>query len=158
MNGSLTELSKIIKKSVFIPKLKAETKEGVLIEITDTLVREKVVAKESRNAVLAALVERESKMSTGMQYGVAIPHAKTNLVSQLTTFFALSQKGVDFCSLDGTVSTVFVGTLSPLSAVNLHIKFLAEVSKQLSSRKVREKVLKAQNIDDLVETICGTSE
>ena len=157
MNDSLKELAEIIKNSVFIPELKAGTKEYVLIEITDTLVQENRIAQESRNAVLAALVEREGKMSTGMQYGIAIPHAKTDLVNGLVTFIALSQKGVDFCSLDGEVSTIFVGTLSPYSEANSHIKFLAGISKQLSSCNVREKILTAKNIDDLIEIICGNS-
>ena len=97
-------------------------------------------------------------MSTGMQYGVAIPHAKTDLVDKLVTVVGICPNGVEFSSLDGALTTIFIGTLSPRADANSHIKFLAEVSRQLSSRRIREQLLSAKTKEQLIEAICGARD
>ncbi len=158
MNDQLKELSILLSNSIFVPVMKASDKEGVLAELSDLLVTSDKIRAKDRDFVLAALVDRESKMSTGMQYGLAIPHAKTDLVEKLVTTIALSPEGVEFGSLDGALTTIFVTTLSPRSDANSHIKFLAEVSRQLSSRRVREQLLAAKTNEDMVNAICGTRD
>ena len=143
---------------MFEPSLKATTKEGVLGEIADILVKNKKISQENRDAVFGALVDREEKMSTGMQYGVAIPHAKTDAVDELVTLIVLAPEGIDYGSLDGAASNIFVGTLSPRADANSHIRFLAEVSRKLSSRKTREKLLEAKTKQEMIDTICGPKE
>lgn len=155
MNEEVKELPEILGDTIFIPALKATTKEEVLAELSDTLVECGAISNQSRDAIFKALQDREEKMSTGMQYGIAIPHAKSDLVSSLITVVAISPSGVDFDSLDGDVSTIFVATLSPTADTNSHIKFLAEVSRNLSSKKVREKLLSASNLDEMKSAICG---
>ncbi|MBO7299322.1 MAG: PTS sugar transporter subunit IIA [Kiritimatiellae bacterium] len=155
MNEEVKDLPEILENTIFIPALKATTKDGVLAELADVLVEQGAISKESRNAIFAALKEREEKMSTGMQYGIAIPHAKSDLVSCLITMIAISPNGIDFDSLDGDLSTIFVATLSPTADTNSHIKFLAEVSRNLSSKKIREKLLEAKNLQEMKEAICG---
>ena len=158
MNDLLKELSVLLSNCVFAPELKAKDKAGILSEIADLLVDAGKISPENREAVHRALVDREDKMSTGMQYGVAIPHAKTDVLEKLVTLVALSPEGVEFSSLDGAPTTIFVGTLSPRSDANSHIKFLAEVSRQLSSRRIREKLLTAKTKDELIEAICGVKD
>ena len=155
MNEEVKELPEILENTIFIPALKATTKDGVLAELSDTLVERGAISSDARNSIYAALKEREEKMSTGMQYGIAIPHAKSDLVSSLITMIAISPNGVDFDSLDGDLSTIFVATLSPTADTNSHIKFLAEVSRNLSSKKIREKLLAAKNLEEMKAAICG---
>jgi fructose-specific phosphotransferase system IIA component len=155
VNEEVKELPEILENTIFISDIKATTKDGVLAELSDVLVERGAITKEARNAIFTALKEREEKMSTGMQYGIAIPHAKSDLVSSLITMIAISPNGVDFDSLDGDLSTIFVGTLSPTADTNSHIKFLAEVSRNLSSKKIREKLLAAKNLEEMKAAICG---
>ncbi len=158
MNDQLKELSILLSTSIFVPVMKASDKASILAELSDLLVESDKIRAEDRDSILSALVDRESKMSTGMQYGVAIPHAKTDLVKTLVTTIAISPEGVEFGSLDGAPTTIFVTTLSPRSDANSHIKFLAEVSRQLSSRRVREQLLAAKTNEDMVNAICGTRD
>ena len=158
MNESLKDLAELLSKTVFSTSIQAKDKPGVLAEIADILVENRKVASDQRAAVHAALIEREGKMSTGMQYGVAIPHAKTDAIEHLVSIIALSPEGVDFDSLDGAPSNIFVATLSPRADANSHIKFLAEVSRQLASRRVREKLLGAKTPDEMIEAICGPKD
>ncbi len=155
VSEDVKELSEILTKTVFVPELKARTKSDVLAELADSLVSSGAVGAGDRDVVLKALSDRESKMSTGMQYGVAIPHAKCDVVDRLVTIVAISHEGVDFDSLDGEATTIFVGTLSHSSDTSSHIKFLAEISRFLSSRKVRERLLAASTPSEMVKAVCG---
>lgn len=158
VNESLKDLAELLSKTVFTTSLQAKDKPGVLAELADILVANHKVDRNQRDAVHAALLERESKMSTGMQYGVAIPHAKTDAIESLVSIIALAPDGVPFEALDGAPCNIFVATLSPRSDTNSHIKFLAEVSRQLASRRVREKLLAAKNAEEMIEAICGPKD
>ena len=150
MNDTATSPSEFLARTFFVPGLAATDKTGVLAELSDLVVSEGIVPPERRGDVLAALVDREEKMSTGMQYGVAIPHAKTELVDRLVTMIALSKAGVPFETLDGEPASIFIATLSPPEDANSHIRFLAVVTRQLANRRVREKVLAATTKEELV--------
>jgi len=143
-----------LERSCFSARLVARTKRDVLEELSDLLVSGGAVPAEHRDAVLAALLEREGKMSTGMQLGVAIPHAKTDKVERLVTAVALSEEGVEFDSLDGKASRIFVATVSPPADAGGHIRFLADISRQLASARVRERVLACRSAEDLVTALC----
>ena len=149
MNDTSPSPADFLSQTFFVPALAATDKPGVLAELADVVVARGIVRPEDRDAVLAALVEREEKMSTGMQYGIAIPHAKTELVDRLVTMIAVSKAGVPFETLDGEPASIFIATLSPPSDANSHIRFLAVVTRQLANRRVREKVLAAATKEDL---------
>ena len=150
MNDSSPDLPSLLSTTLFAPDLRANDKPGVLAALADAAVAGGAVDPASRGDVLQALLEREEKMSTGMQYGIAIPHAKTDRVSALVTMVALAPAGVPFESLDDEPAQIFIATLSPPADANSHIRFLALVTRQLSNRRIREKVLAARTKADLV--------
>ncbi len=150
----LNPLQSRLEHSSFTPALKSRTKREVMGELTDLLVAEGKLPAASREAVLAALLEREAKMSTGMQLGVAIPHAKTSAVPELVTAVALSPEGIEFDSLDGHPSRIFVLTVSPPTDVASPIRFLADISRQFSSEDVRMRLLEAKTVAEMVAALC----
>lgn len=150
VNDSSPDPLEHLKNTIFVPEAKASDKAGLLAEIADSAVAAGAVAPECRDVVLQALVERERQMSTGMQYGVAIPHAKTDCVSSLVTLMAVSRTGIPFDTLDHEPATLFIATLSPPSDANSHIRFLAAVTRRLANRRVRERVFAAATKDELV--------
>jgi PTS system nitrogen regulatory IIA component len=89
--------------------------------------------------------EREEKMSTGVQHGVAIPHGKLSSIDGLLTAFAIKKEGIDFGSLDGQPSRIFVMTLSSNLRTGPHLQFLSEICKVLNSAAVRVRLLQAQS-------------
>lgn len=150
MNEPQKDPVSFLSDTFFVPALAAKDKQGVLAELADVVVARGIVAEDRRAEVLAALVDREEKMSTGMQYGVAIPHAKTEVVDRLVTMIALAPSGIPFDSLDGEPAQIFIATLSPPSDANSHIRFLAVVTRQLANRRVRDRVLAATTREELV--------
>jgi len=131
--------------------LKSDTKKGIIEEMVDLLVAAGKV--KDRDAALNAVLDRERKMSTGMQFGVAIPHGKTNSVEDLIAVFALKKEGIDFASLDGKPSTIFIMTISPSNQTGPHMQYLTEISKMLNHPAVREHRWVAASAEEVVKIL-----
>lgn len=142
------KIKNILSPGVVTTSLKSTTKEGVISELLDLLVSAKLVT--DRDAVLSALMDRERKMSTGIQHGVAIPHGKTSAVKNLVACIGIKKDGVDFASLDGEPSRIFIMTLSPLDRVGPHVQFLAEVSMVIKTEEARERLLNAKTAQEVL--------
>ena len=144
-------LKKALLRETITPELKSATKEAVIEELVDMLVA--VGKVKDRLVALHAVLERERKMSTGMQNGIAIPHGKTETVDSLVTAFGIKREGIDFDSLDGQPARIFVMTLSPENRTGPHIQFLAEISRQLNDPSIRERLLKATTADEILNIL-----
>ena len=149
-------LRKELKCACISLSLKSATKQGIIEEIIDMMVQAGKL--NDKEAAVACVLERERRMSTGMQFGVAIPHGKTSAVDTLITAVALKKEGVDFGSLDGEPSTIFVMTVSPVNRTGPHIRFLAEISKLLNYDSVRERLLDAETAEDIIEILTEDEE
>lgn len=146
-------LKKVLSPETVWVDLKADSKQGIIEEMVDRLVAAGKV--EGREAVLTAVLDREAKMSTGMQNGVAIPHGKTDAVKSLVAAVGLNKAGVNFDSMDGSPCTIFIMTLSPVKRTGPHIQFLAEVSRLISRPAERDRLLAAQTHGDIYEILTG---
>jgi len=146
-------LKKVLSPDSVWVDLKADTKQGVIEEMIDRLFAAGKIS--DRDAVLAAVLERESKMSTGMQNGVAIPHGKTDTIKSLVVAVGLNKNGVAFDSMDGSPCTIFIMTLSPTKRAGPHIQFLAEISRLISQPAERDRLLAAKTHGEIYEILTG---
>lgn len=146
-------LKKVLSSDSVWVDLKADTKEGIIEEMVDRLVAAGKIS--DRNGVLNAIMERENKMSTGMQNGVAIPHGKTDAVKSLVAAVGLQKAGVNFDSMDGSPCTIFIMTLSPVKRTGPHMQFLAEVSRLISQPSERERLLASRTHAEIYELLTG---
>jgi PTS system nitrogen regulatory IIA component len=146
-------LKKVLTPETVWVDLKADSKEAVIEEMINRLsAAGKTMDCE---AVLTAVLEREAKMSTGMQNGVAIPHGKTDAVEELIAAVGIHKDGVDFDSMDGELAHIFIMTISPVQRTGPHIQFLAEISRLLSRAEEREKLLAATTHAQIYELLTG---
>jgi len=95
----------------------------------------------------------ERKMSTGMKHGIAIPHGKTDSVSDLVACIGISDHPVDFDSLDQEPCRIFIMTLSPIDKTGPHLQFLAEVSLLFKSAEKRQEILNATDKSDIIRIL-----
>lgn len=116
--------------------LRGASKEAVLRELLQAALP--AAASATHDAVLAALQAREDLLSTGIGDGVAIPHAKTPLVDQLLMAAGVSERPVEFDSLDGRPADLFFLLLGPESASSAHVKALGRISRVLRREALRE--------------------
>ena len=133
--------------------LESNTKLGIIREMIGMMADSGAISDPK--AVEAAVIERENKMSTGMQQGVALPHGKTDSVPELVTSVGLKKEGVDFGSLDGTPSKIFIMTVSRRDSTGPHIQFLAAVSKVLNNPALRGRILAATSREEVLRILTG---
>ena len=146
-------LRKILLPESVALELAGPSKEAIIQELVELLARSGRI--RDREPVLKAITDREKKMSTGMQNGIAIPHGKTDAVDGLVAALGLKRTGIDFGSLDGQPSTIFVMTVSPDNRTGPHIQFLAEISRQLNDAAVRERLFAARTPDEVLQVLGG---
>ncbi|MDA0991135.1 MAG: PTS sugar transporter subunit IIA [Verrucomicrobia bacterium] len=141
-----------LKNGCYSISLKGETKREIIAELVDLLVAGNKIAAADRESVLQAVLDRERRMSTGVQHGVAIPHGKSEVVDELVSVVALKPEGG---SLDGQPSRIFVMTISSVLRTGPHLQYLAEISKLLNVPSFREKVLAAKSVEELMGLLTG---
>ena len=84
---------------------------------------------EHKDAIVASVLKRESSMSTGIGFGIGLPHAATNLVSEWVGAVGRSRKGVQFDALDGQPVHLVILFLAPQGEFQKHAHALAEIAK-----------------------------
>ncbi|MDR2543290.1 MAG: cation:proton antiporter [Treponema sp.] len=132
-------------------ELKSETKEEIITEMVDVLAAADKL--KDRNLVLKDVFERERTMCTGMEHGIAIPHAKTDGITETTVAIGIKKEGVNFDSLDGELSRIFILIISPKKACNLYIEFLAAVGAIFGDEALREAIIEAVTPHEAIELI-----
>ena len=116
---------------VFPPKLikiglEAEDKDEVFEEMTDLFCQ---VEKSSiRKDILEAIYERESKMSTGIHKGIAVPHGKTDALDNMRGILGISRKGIDYDALDGQPVYILFMLLAPQKDAEMHLRLLKRLA------------------------------
>ncbi|NCC51007.1 MAG: PTS sugar transporter subunit IIA [Spartobacteria bacterium] len=143
-------IKKALTKETVLLALSGTAKNEVIAELLDFLLAAHHLTLLDRDRALQALYAREAKMSTGMENGVAIPHAKIADVDRMYAVLGIKKDGVDFDALDGKPSQIFVMTLSPADRAGPHIQFLAEISQILNNAAIREKLLAATSEEDVL--------
>jgi mannitol/fructose-specific phosphotransferase system IIA component (Ntr-type) len=144
----LSEL--LAPKRVKVP-LGSRTKNGVLTELVALLADGR--SDGDQQAILAAVKERESVLSTGIGDGIAIPHGKTPYVDQLVLVAGVSESSIDFDALDGKPVRLFFMLVGPESASSAHVKALSRISRLLRSDTLRRKLLAVPSRDDFLRVV-----
>jgi mannitol/fructose-specific phosphotransferase system IIA component (Ntr-type) len=103
------------------------------------------IPAESSTPILAQILARERSMSTGMERGIAIPHAAVDQIDRVIAAIGIVARpeGLDFESIDGQPARLVVLLVIPRSQKLLHIRTLADVARVLGSESVRESLLAA---------------
>ncbi|MBN1243404.1 MAG: PTS sugar transporter subunit IIA [Spirochaetales bacterium] len=144
-------LKNVLTKETVALGLSGTDKAGIIGELLDTLMKTGKVADRER--ALSSILERERKMSTGMKHAIAIPHGKTDAVTDLVACVGVSKAAVDFDALDGKPCRIFIMTLSPADKTGPHLQFLAEVSLLFKSEEKRAAILAAKTPDEVIAAL-----
>src|SRR5580765_5922163 len=94
------DLGDILSKEQIIPDLRAANRWEAIDELINNLVTTGKIKRENLDAISAVVKKRESSMSTGIGFGIGIPHASTDLIYEVTGALGRSKKGISFDALD----------------------------------------------------------
>lgn len=145
------KITDILVREGSILDLKSTAKDDLLAEMAKGLAS--VEAGLESAQLLAVLREREALQSTGIGEGVAIPHGKIGGLDRLVATFARSTSGVDFDSIDGQPTHLFFLLVVPEQSGGQHLKALARISRFFRDASFREKLLGADELDQIFRAI-----
>ncbi|MGD1010638.1 MAG: PTS sugar transporter subunit IIA [Candidatus Aminicenantales bacterium] len=136
--------------------LKSTDKLGVLKELTQVLIDQGLVPAEHREDIIAGLVEREELTSTGLGYGLAMPHIKTKAVTKIQIVFGRSVAGIDFASLDGNPAHLFFLILAPPEMTTEYLKVISVISALMKDADERQRLLRARSQEEVFSFLGST--
>ena len=104
-------------------------------------------------AVLAAVRERESVLSTGIGFGVAVPHGKTGVVTEMRVAAGAAATPVEFDALDGAPVQLCFLLVGPESAAGGHVRALSRIARLLRRDVLREELRSARSGEEFLRAI-----
>ena len=130
-------------------ELEVDYKFDAINALVDTFVD--VIENELLEEIREAIISREKIMSTGIGQGLAIPHGKTDGVTQNYAAFARLKEPIEFNSIDSKPVQLIFLMVSPYSDQRSHIRLLSRVSTLMNHDDFRSNLLIVPNQEDLVE-------
>jgi fructose-specific phosphotransferase system IIA component len=143
------KISDILDETRIITNMEGDSKSEVINTLIDLVaVSPKVLDKEK---VKEAIFEREKIMSTGVGNGFAIPHGKTDAVSDIVAAFAVTKEPIDYEALDEQPVRLIFLLIGKGNMVGPHIKLLSRISRLMNKEEFRKKLLEAPAPKDVME-------
>ncbi len=146
-------LGSLLSESQIIPNMVASERWQAIEEIVSFLVEGGHLPKAEKENILSALVHREETMSTGIGFGVAIPHASSEVIDKIVVAFGRSQTGIEFESLDNKPVHFVVLFLVPAAQFQTHLKTLSAIARFLNDRLTREALTNAHDAGDIMKIL-----
>ena len=149
-------LCDILQQDQIIPELRAANRWEAIDELLAVLVQSGKIKAENREAIAAVVKKRETSMSTGIGFGIGIPHASTDLIYEVTAALGRSTKGINFDALDNQPVNLVVLFLVPQGQFQKHLHTLADIAKLLHKKEFRAAVEQAPDAAAMLQIICTT--
>lgn len=107
------KLSLLIRPELIAVPIRAIDKWQTLAALAELPVRAGCYAASAMPAILDAILLRERSMSTGMEFGVAIPHAAVDGIDELITVLGICPDGIPFDAVDKQPARIVVLLIIP---------------------------------------------
>ena len=148
-------LADILSPAQILPEMRAANRWEAIDELIGLLVEAGKIKSENREAIAAAVKKRDISMSTGIGFGIGIPHASTDLINEVTGAFGRSSKGLNFDALDNQPVKLVTLFLVPLGQFQKHLHTLADIAKLLHRTEFRQALEQAPNAQAIFDAIKG---
>ncbi|MGA2029637.1 MAG: PTS sugar transporter subunit IIA [Verrucomicrobiota bacterium] len=147
------DLADILTQAQIVPDLCAANRWEAIDELIGNLVTTGKIRDDDRTAVTAAVKKRETSMSTGIGFGIGIPHASTDLIYEVVGALGRSKKGVNFDALDNQPVKLVMLFLVPQGQFQKHLHTLANIAKLLHKAEFRQALEQAPDAAVMLDTI-----
>ena len=151
------DLGDILTPEQIKPDLQATNRWEAIDELINRLVECARIKPENRDAIVGVVKKRESSMSTGIGFGIGIPHASTDLIYEVVGAFGRSAKGVNFDALDNQPVNLVMLFLVPQGQFQKHLHTLARIAKLLHKKEFRQALEEAPDAQAMYQIIKSES-
>jgi len=146
-------LADILSEAQIVNELRAKNRWEAIDELVNNLIGTGKINPEHRATITAVIRKRESSMSTGIGFGIGIPHASTDLVYGPTAALGRSKTGVNFDALDGQPVTLVILFLIPQGQFQKHLHTVAGIAKILHDARFRQALNAAPDAATILQII-----
>jgi mannitol/fructose-specific phosphotransferase system IIA component (Ntr-type) len=151
-------LANLLSAEQIVPEMNATERWPAIVELIDLLVNLGKVKPADRDSILASLKQREETMSTGIGFGIAIPHCSSDRLDEVVAAFGRSSGGIEFDALDNAPVKFVVLFIVPKNQFQTHLRTLASIAKFLNDRSVRESLAEANSADEILSIFRNRSQ
>lgn len=136
--------------------LKSKNKQGIIKELSELLFKDKRI--NNKDSFIKDVLKREEELSTALEDGIAIPHAKSSSVLKPSVAIGISKEGIDYGSMDGKPTKIFFLIATPENANDLHIKTLSKLTSKLLDEDFKKGLLNAKNEKEIFDLMNDNSK
>jgi mannitol/fructose-specific phosphotransferase system IIA component (Ntr-type) len=141
----------LLQKNSVLIDVPAADKNGMITQLADHLAS--IYNLPDGGLIARKILERETEVSTGIGYGIAIPHARVEKIDRIYMVAARSVKGVDFSAIDGQPVHLIFLIISPAGASSEHVQVLSSLSRIMSYEDIRKKLLAAKRPEQFLDLL-----
>jgi mannitol/fructose-specific phosphotransferase system IIA component (Ntr-type) len=146
-------LADILSPTQIISEMRATDRWEAIEELIDHLVETGKIRSEDRASISSVVRKRENSMSTGIGFGIGIPHASTDLIHEVVGAFGRSAQGINFDALDNQPVKLVMLFLVPQGQFQKHLHTLASIAKLLHQTEFRQSLEQAPDARTMYEVI-----
>ena len=146
-------LGDILSPGQINPEMQASNRWEAIDELISKLVETGRIKPENRDQIAAVVKKRETSMSTGIGFGIGIPHASTDLIYEVVGAFGRSKKGINFDALDNQPVKLVMLFLVPQGQFQKHLHTLANIAKLLHKSEFRQSLEEAPDAQTMYHII-----
>jgi nitrogen PTS system EIIA component len=143
-------LTELLSPARVVVPLPADDRQTAIAALTRRLAE---VAGARYQEVLGAVLERESVLSTGIGFGVAIPHARSAAVRELIMVAGVTPRPVPFDAIDGEPVRLLFLIVGPEASAGSHVKILSRIARLVRRESVRKQLLEAADADAFCQVL-----
>jgi len=155
-HGSMN-LADILSPKQIITDLQAANRWEAIDELIRNLVACDKIKPEHVEQIAAVVKKREASMSTGIGFGIGIPHASTDLIAEVVGSLGRSRQGVNFDALDNQPVNLVMLFLVPQGQFQKHLHTLANIAKLLHKKEFRQALEQASDAQAMYQIIRDNS-
>ena len=147
------DLVDILTKDQILTDLQATDRWEAIDELINNLVATGKIQSQHREAIAVVVKKRETSMSTGIGFGIGIPHASTDLIKEVVGALGRSRKGINFDALDNQPVNLVMLFLVPQGQFQKHLHTLANIAKLLHKAEFRQALDQAPDAEAMLKVI-----
>ncbi|MDP2906126.1 MAG: cation:proton antiporter [Candidatus Omnitrophota bacterium] len=143
VNRKKTSALEFFSKSDIIPELKAHDRDSAINELC--VLASGAQGSADADKLFSQVQQREKMMGTALEDGVAVPHARLNLLPRPVIVFGRSARGIDWNSPDGKLTQFVFLILTPKKDDDSQIQILRIISRMMQDKTNRESLARADD-------------
>jgi fructose PTS system EIIBC or EIIC component len=147
----LFRIQDILQKDAIVINIKATNKIEMLTQMASYL--SVVYDLKDQSTIVKKILDREAEMSTGIGFGIAIPHARIEGVDRVLMVAARSMQGIEFGAIDEQPVHLIFMMISPKSASVPYTHILSSLSRIMSYEEVRQSLLETKTAEAFLSII-----